>query len=124
MYLFKIIFSFLKDKEYRQLLWVSGLIVIIGTLCYHYIEGWSWIDAAYFSVITLTTIGYGDFSPQTTFGKVFTIFYILIGVGVVLGFINTIYLHYKTQNKNKVFNKIRTIVRRSIVCAKNRPLLV
>lgn len=99
MYLFKIIFSFLKDKEYLQLLWVSGLIVIIGTLCYHYIEGWSWIDAAYFSVITLTTIGYGDFSPQTTFGKVFTIFYILIGVGVVLGFINTIYLHYKTQNK-------------------------
>lgn len=95
MYLIRIIFSFLKDREYRQLLWVSGLILIIGTLSYHYIEGWSWVDAAYFSVITLTTIGYGDFSPQTTFGKIFTIFYILIGVGVVLGFINTIYLHYK-----------------------------
>jgi len=95
MYLIRIIFSFLKDREYRQLLWVSGLILIIGTLSYHYIEGWSWVDAAYFSVITLTTIGYGDFSPQTTFGKIFTIFCILIGVGVVLGFINTIYLHYK-----------------------------
>ena len=95
MYLIRIIFSFLKDREYRQLLWVSGLILIIGTLSYHYIEGWSWVDAAYFSVITLTTIGYGDFSPQTTFGKIFTIFYILIGVGVVLGFINTIYLHCK-----------------------------
>ena len=99
MYLIRIIFSFLKDREYRQLLWVSGLILIIGTLSYHYIEGWSWVDAAYFSVITLTTIGYGDFSPQTTFGKIFTIFYILIGVGVVLGFINPIYLHYKNRKR-------------------------
>ena len=99
MYLIRIIFSFLKDREYRQLLWVSGLILIIGTLSYHYIEGWSWVDAAYFSVITLTTIGYGDFSPQTTFGKIFTIFYILIGVGVVLGFINTIYLHDKIRKR-------------------------
>ena len=105
MYLIRIIFSFLKDREYRQLLWVSGLILIIGTLSYHYIEGWSWVDAAYFSVITLTTIGYGDFSPQTTFGKIFTIFYILIGVGVVLGFINTIYLHYKNR---KIYN-IKTV---------------
>tara|TARA_E500000331_G_scaffold269596_1_gene261099 strand:+ start:63 stop:353 length:291 start_codon:yes stop_codon:yes gene_type:complete len=95
MYLIRIIFSFLNDREYRQLLWVSGLILIIGTLSYHYIEGRSWVDAANLAVITLTTIGYGDFSPQTTFGKIFTIFCILIGVGVVLGFINTIYLHYK-----------------------------
>ena len=95
MYLIRIIFSFLNDREYRQLLWVSGLILIIGTLSYHYIEGRSRVDAANLAVITLTTIGYGDFSPQTTFGKIFTIFCILIGVGVVLGFINTIYLHYK-----------------------------
>lgn len=99
MYLIRIIFSFLNDREYRQLLWVSGLILIIGTLSYHYIEGRSWVDAANLAVITLTTIGYGDFSPQTTFGKIFTIFYILIGVGVVLGFINTIYLHYKNRKR-------------------------
>jgi hypothetical protein len=36
----------------------------------------------YFCVVTLATVGYGDFAPRTSFGKVFTIVYILIGAGV------------------------------------------
>jgi voltage-gated potassium channel len=99
MYLLNTIFSFLRDKEYRKLLAVTSVIIAVGTVFYHYIEGWSWIDAAYFSVITLTTIGYGDFSPTTDLGKLFTIGYIIVGVGVILGFINAVYHHYKYQNK-------------------------
>ena len=96
---FSIVLSFLKDKEYQKLLGVSSIILGIGTLAYHYLEGWTWLDAFYFSIITLTTIGYGDFSPQTTGGKLFTIFYILVGIGIILGFINTVYLHYKSYGK-------------------------
>ena len=99
MYLLNIVLSFLRDKEYRKLLGITTVIIGLGTDFYHYIEGWSWIDAAYFSVITLTTIGYGDFSPATDLGKLFTIGYIIIGVGVILGFVNAVYHHYKTQNK-------------------------
>ena len=97
MYLITIILSFLQDKEYRQLLGATAIILSIGTITYHYLEGWSWIDALYFSVITLTTIGYGDFSPQTTAGKLFTIGYILVGIGMILGFINAVYYHYKSH---------------------------
>ena len=99
MFIFKIILSFLRDKEYQKLLRVSGIILIIGTITYHYVEGWTWLDAFYFSVITLTTIGYGDFSPQTVNGKIFTMVYIFIGLGIILGFINTVYLHYKTKRR-------------------------
>lgn len=99
MYLFKIIISFLRDKEYRNLLSITVVIISIGTVFYHYIEEWSWIDAAYFSVITLTTIGFGDYSPATDLGKLFTIGYVISGVGVILGFINEVYHHYKFQNK-------------------------
>ena len=67
---------------------------IVGSSVYHFLEGWSWIDSLYFSVITLTTIGYGDFSPVTDTGKLFTIFYIIIGLGMILTFINTVYRHY------------------------------
>ena len=99
MYLFKIILSFLQDKEYHQLLGITLIILALGTISYHYLEGWSWIDALYFSFITLTTIGYGDFSPQTTAGKLFTIAYVILGIGIILGFINTFFQHYKSQSR-------------------------
>ena len=100
MILFSTIKSFLSNKEYRDLLLTSVAILIIGTLVYHELEGWSYLDSFYFSFITLTTIGFGDFAPQTDGGKVFTIIYIVIGVGIILTFINTLYNHYD-QNKRK-----------------------
>ncbi|MEQ9467205.1 MAG: potassium channel family protein [Ekhidna sp.] len=101
MILFRTIKSFLQDKEYRDLLLTGMAILIIGTLVYHELEGWSYLDAFYFSFITLTTIGYGDFAPQTEWGKIFTILYITIGVGIILAFINTLYLHYSDTIKKR-----------------------
>lgn len=99
MFVIKTLIAFLRDPEYRSLLFASGMVVLTGTVFYHLVEGWRWIDALYFSTITLTTIGYGDFSPQTDLGKGFTIIYILIGVGLVLAFINTIYSHFSHQRQ-------------------------
>lgn len=101
MIFFRTIKSFLADQEYRDLLYTTLFILLMGTCVYHFAEGWTWIDSAYFSVITLSTIGYGDFSPQTTFGKIFTIFYIIIGIGIILSFINSIYYHYANQKSVK-----------------------
>lgn len=98
---FKSIITFLKDEDYRSLLVTSIVILGFGTLAYHYIEGWSWINSLYFSVITLTTIGYGDFSPQTDLGKLFTMFYILLGLGMILSFIQTVWSHYDKERKSE-----------------------
>lgn len=100
MIFLRTLISFLRDREYRGLIFASGFIVITGTVVYHFVEGWTWLDSLYFSVITLTTIGYGDFSPQTDFGKGFTIVYIVIGVGLILAFVNTVYLHFSRYNDN------------------------
>lgn len=48
------------------------------------------MDAFYFSVTTLTTVGLGDLSPTTTVGKLFTVIYIFAGLSLVLGFIETV----------------------------------
>ena len=101
MIFFKSILMFLNDEEYRSLLITSVFILGIGTVTYHLLEGWSWIDSLYFSVITLTTIGYGDFSPETDAGKLFTIFYILLGLGMILSFIQTVWAHYTKVVKQK-----------------------
>ncbi len=101
MILFSTLKAFLKDKEYRDLVGTVLAILIIGTVVYHYLEGWTWLDSFYFSFITLTTIGFGDFAPETNAGKIFTIFYIVLGVGVILAFVNTLYHHYSELVKKK-----------------------
>jgi len=75
------------------------LVILGGSTVYHYLEDWSWVDSVYFSVVTLTTVGFGDFAPKTDGGKIFTIFYIIIGIGIILSFINTLYEHYRDMIK-------------------------
>ena len=101
MFLIDTISSFLRDKGYRELLYTAFIMILFGTVTYHFLEGWSWVDSVYFSVVTLTTVGFGDFAPQTDAGKIFTIFYIVMGIGMILGFINTLYNHYKIQREQK-----------------------
>lgn len=72
----------LRDPKARSLLLLSSILILCATVFYRHIEGWAWIDALYFSVVTLSTVGYGDFTPQTTIGKLFTICYLFCGVGL------------------------------------------
>lgn len=66
----------------------AAVIVSTGTVFYKLAEGWSILDALYFTVVTLTTIGYGDLHPTNDVSKVFTIFFVIAGVGFILGFLN------------------------------------
>lgn len=69
---------------------LTVLTVVIGTNFYRTIEGMSTVDALYFSVITLTTVGYGDIFPVTDAGKLFTVVYVLVGIGILIAFIDAI----------------------------------
>lgn len=100
MILFKAIWNFLLIKEYRALLLTTLIVLIMGSIVFHYLEGWSFFDAFYFCVITLTTIGYGDIYPITFSGKLFNLIYILFGLGLILSFIKTVYDHFENTKMN------------------------
>lgn len=61
---------------------LAGGVVLAGTIGYRLIENWNWLDSLYMSVITLTTVGFGEIRPLTDAGRLFTIFIILGGVSV------------------------------------------
>jgi voltage-gated potassium channel len=70
-------------RNFRIALAVSLTAILTGAIFYHIVEKLAWLDSIYFCVITLATVGYGDIVPHTDAGKVFTIFYVLIGIGII-----------------------------------------
>ncbi|PYZ94965.1 transporter [Salipaludibacillus keqinensis] len=101
----------LKEPEFQVLLTLTILTLISGTIFYSTVENLRILDALYFSVTTLSTVGYGDFSPQTDFGKVFTIVYIFAGIGIIVAFVTKIY-EYTQQGRIDVKQKKKEKINR------------
>ncbi|MDO8511365.1 MAG: potassium channel family protein [Nanoarchaeota archaeon] len=58
--------------------------IVTGTLIFHRLEAWSWVQAFYFSVATITTVGYGDLHPTTDLSRIVVSLYIISGVSISL----------------------------------------
>lgn len=85
---------------------ISSLIYILGgsTILFHYLENWSWIDSFYFTCVTITTIGYGDFAPTKTGTKILTVIIAFLGIGLLLLVFEAMtkyYIEKKYSIKNK-----------------------
>lgn len=93
------LYKFILSKEYRPIVATTLFIISIGTLAFHFIEGWRWIDSFYFSVITLATVGYGDLTPKTDIGKIATVIFIISGIGIFLAFVQA-YFDFLKERKN------------------------
>jgi voltage-gated potassium channel len=78
------------DRTGRAILIMVVLLILVGTVFYSLVEGWSLVDSFYFSVVTLTTVGYGDLSPDTTPAKLFTTVYIFLGLSIIATFASSI----------------------------------
>lgn len=96
-----------QNHKFQALFLFVLTILAGGTFFYRYAEGWSTLDAFYFSVTTLATVGYGDLAPATSLGKIFTIIYVFAGVGVFLSLINIVGRHTEKQNPIKKLAKFR-----------------
>jgi voltage-gated potassium channel Kch len=74
-----------KQTRNYQLVAAAALGFIgLGGIFYHFVEDMKWLDAFYFTFVTLATVGYGDFVPKTDAGKIFTMFYILFGITIFI----------------------------------------
>jgi voltage-gated potassium channel len=92
-----------KIQRYFRIVGALALIVLsIGATFYHFVEKLVWLDSIYFSVITLTTVGYGDITPKTNAGKIFTIFYVLIGIGIIGTFANLLIRNAAAKREKKL----------------------
>ncbi len=57
-----------------------ALILILGTVGYRFIEGWTLLNSFYMTLITISTVGFREIAPLTNLGKIFTMVIILAGI--------------------------------------------
>ena len=96
-----IVAAWRSDEAFRMLLALVVSLLVSGTTFFTLVEGWSVLDSFYFSVTTLTTVGFGDPAPATAAGKIFTIVYIFVGLGVIGGFINVLAKHTFARQRRR-----------------------
>lgn len=102
------------------------LTVLIGTAGYMIVEKWSLIDSLYMTVITLSTIGYGEVRPLSDAGRIYTIFLIFFGVGFAL-FAAGAVVQYMVEGqlqavlgRRRLDNKINKLKNHYIICGYGR----
>ncbi|PIZ51220.1 hypothetical protein COY27_04315 [Candidatus Woesearchaeota archaeon CG_4_10_14_0_2_um_filter_33_13] len=100
--------STLKTRMLMLIITVVALL-IIGTFVYHAVEDWSYMDAFYFSSISLSTRGYGELHPTTAFSKIFTVFYLFIGVAFILYTMSSFIGYFVQQHEPKLHKKVNLI---------------
>ena len=76
-------------------------VILGGTVFFHFVEGWGWIDSYFFTVVTLSTVGYGELVPTTPLGRIGTTVFIFVGLGVFATAIHQFgQLHVKKREKH------------------------
>ncbi len=94
-------FSRLSTRIFAAVSTLASLIAA-GTVIFHYMEKWTWIEAFYFSVTTLTTVGYGDLHPTTDLTRLITAIFVLAGVAVALAALSIIGGEYLAGREKQI----------------------
>jgi voltage-gated potassium channel len=103
-----LLLDLIRDPGSRIPLFWAMSTLIFGAFVFHWLEGWSYLDALYFCVITLATIGFGDLTPTTPLAKAFTILYAINGIAILLALIDRIRMvrsarvtHWRQERKDQ-----------------------
>ncbi|MBT3180494.1 MAG: potassium channel protein [Candidatus Marinimicrobia bacterium] len=100
-------------------------LVVFGSVGFYILggENWSWIDSIYMTVITLSTVGFGEVHPLTDSGKILSVFIIIFGVtgiGVLIRTFSEEFIQIDKFRKNKMMRNISNLKNHFVICGYGR----
>jgi len=104
----------LQERMTRVTIWILAVIAY-ATIGFHFIEGQSWTVSLYWTFVTIGTVGYGDYSPQTALGMYFTISVIVLGIGSFAIAIEAIVDFLLTRQQMRIMGLINVEKSRHVV---------
>jgi voltage-gated potassium channel len=90
--------QFFRKKIYTAV-FLLVFLLFVGVLGFKIMSNYTWVDAIYMTVITITTVGFGEVQPLDDAAKIFTVFLILTSV-VILGYAITVITEYILSKNN------------------------
>ena len=117
--------NILESRIYKTLSLVF-IILLLGVAGYMFLSNYTFVDALYMTVITITTVGFGEVKPFTPEEKIFTVFLILTSI-TVFGYAVSIFSEYLVSGRlfeqfkhRKVEKQIKSLKGHTIVCGFGR----
>jgi len=90
------------DPEFRAIAVLLLLLISGSTLFYSQVEHWSIVDSFYFCVMTIATVGFGDFAPHGDLSKMFTVGFAILGIGLFASFVGKLVALIIQSRKNAI----------------------
>ncbi len=92
---------FFDTNGFKYVLFVTSIMIIVGGVMIHFAEGMSYGDGIWWAFVTATTVGYGDISPSTFYGRMIAMVLMLVGIGLIGTVTSTLtsyFLNVRTKN--------------------------
>ena len=103
--------SFYNTNGFKYVVFATLMTIITGGVLIHYAEGMAFDDGIWWAFVTATTVGYGDISPHTTYGRLIAMALMLVGIGLIGSLTSTLTSFFLSRHKKRTSDPVLSAVR-------------
>ncbi len=105
---------FYNTNGFKYVVFATVMTVLTGGVLIHYAEGMEYGDGIWWAFVTATTVGYGDISPSTVYGRIIAMVLMLVGIGLIGSLTSTLTSFFLSRHKKNAKSAVLTAVREEL----------
>lgn len=105
---------FFNTNGFKYVVFVTAIMIVLGGILIHFAEGMSYGDGIWWAFVTATTVGYGDISPSTFYGRMIAMGLMLLGIGLIGTVTSTLTSYFLNAGTKSVKNEIIESVKKRL----------